>query len=62
MNIHMRRLSGRDYSNAGTLTELLFLGLVMANNVLRPNNTNLVVIGAVFAVVGLVLMGYGYGR
>lgn len=60
--IHMRKLSGRDYVSAGTFTELLFLGLVMANNILRPQNTNLVFISGFFAVGGLVLMGYGYGR
>jgi hypothetical protein len=56
--VRRRGLSDQDYMQAGILCEIIFLVFALAG---RLMNNNLGVLGGLFALSGLVLMGRGYG-
>jgi hypothetical protein len=53
----LRRLSNKDYNDAGIFCEILFLLMGLVG---RATNTNLGIYGGFFAFIGLVLMARGY--
>lgn len=56
--IAYRRLSNRDYNGAGTLSALLFLGLLLVNRFYM--SANLVFFASIFMVLSLVFLAKGY--